>query len=281
MNLRNKSFPYPLLDATDFSRDDYIDGRFVADIDLSDLGNAQIRVSARYSCNVGELCDLVSSGYAMYCLVIACPQTFMQRAFLTTDLIHDIDLSSDSLYGQVKLIPQIVAVREVLNYGSKSLNEEYGQASFHLEEGDVLAVAQTESWFFEFAPMSLKSLFEVHKTESLPPYAYSVGTDSDRLVIKMGSKLRHLWDQIRYSPDYKSLLMMSIYKDSLMIALDDLSRNEEDALQYMWARSLTTKLGDLGVSELMEGDIDQINVIAQQIFEEFSVKRLYRQIESE
>lgn len=281
MNLRNKSFPYPLLDTNDFGRDDYLHGTFEAEIEISELGNDQFRVTARYSCDVSELCDLVGKGHANFCLVIICSQTFVRRAFLTNESNQKIDLSTDNFYGEVKLIPQIVVVKEVPNYYSKSLNEEYGQASFHLSEGDVLAVAQTETWFFEFTPMSLKSLFEVHSTESLPPYAYSVGTDSDRLVINMGFKLRQLWDQIRHSPEHKPFLMMSIYKDAVMIALDDLSRNEEDSLEHMWARALTTKLGELGINELIEGDVDQINVIAQQIFEEFSTNHLYKKIESE
>lgn len=281
MNLSNKSFPHPLLDTTDFSRDDYIGASFVADIDLSDLGDDQFRVSVRFSCNVVELCNLISNGYASYCLVVVCPQTFMQRAILTTESTLEFELSGAHLYGQVKLMPQMVIVKEVPNYTSTSLNEEYGQAIFHLLEGDVLAVAQTETWFFEFAPMSLKSLFELHKSESLSPYTYSVGTDSDRLVITMGSKLHELWSQIRHSPQHKPFLMMSIYKDSLMIALDDLSRNEDDSLQYMWGRALITKLGEFGINELVDRDIDQLNVIAQQIFEEFSTKRLHRQVESE
>ena len=89
----------------------------------------------------------------------------------------------------------------------------------------------------------------------------------------MGKELRELWNEIRASKEHKPALMMSIYKDVIYMALEDLIE-DNDADSQLWARSLRSKLAELDITLPEESDFNSINMIAQRLVNDGGVKKL-------
>lgn len=272
MSLRNKALPYPVLDQADAGRDDYISGDFRAFLSINEVVDGLVTVNVRYSCSVGELNELVQQGKAQYCLLVLCPDTLTRQAYKTGNLDQVIELRAFDFHDRVEFIPQLVMTQEVQDFTCLDFNPEYSDQAFHLKPGDILALAKPEVCFFWFDKLGLKDLFRVERSEDLNPLQYSVSTADNYLHILMGSKLRELWDEIRVEPTLQPLIGMSIYKDCIMIAIDEFIRNRPEALEKAWGRALQRKLEFLGVSELE--NLDELNKLAQKLLEDFSVKRL-------
>ena len=92
----------------------------------------------------------------------------------------------------------------------------------------------------------------------------------------MGQVLRDLWNDIKQDNKKKPWLMMSIYKDVIYMALEDLVVNS-DADSQQWARSLRGKLADLDIELPKESDFNSINMIAQRLVNSGGVERLAKE----
>jgi len=63
MKFHNRAFPYPILDGSDYSRDDYIDGGYQASFEHSAIDTeGNVLFTVEHFCTVDELRNLVSDG---------------------------------------------------------------------------------------------------------------------------------------------------------------------------------------------------------------------------
>ena len=80
----------------------------------------------------------------------------------------------------------------------------------------------------------------------------------------MGEEMWRVWNEIRGSRDDKAILMMSVFKDLLFLAISDLMDSEEEGGQQ-WARSLASKLAEMDIELPKEPDFNLINLMAQKL----------------
>jgi hypothetical protein len=69
---------------------------------------------------------------------------------------------------------------------------------------------------------------------------------------------------------------MSIYKDCMVAALDELTRGREEA-ESAWARGLEDKLEEKGLTLPQQASFDELNKIAQNLMEDLGIKRAISQ----
>lgn len=277
MLLADKALPYPILDNSDPNRDDYFTGRYICA--LENPGNEpnetnEVQFIFQHDCDVPELKNLIRDGHARYCVLVTCSDTLYRQAFLCAEPNQVISLNIYKLHGKVEFQPQIVAINDISQYSSESLHEEFGDYSFDLKPGDVLAVDDSVLQFLEFNQLKFETLITVRLAETIDPLSYRIDLNKNYIYILMGKNLWHLWNELRYEQDKRPFLAMSIYKDCFLVALEELQANFEEISETRWARALVQKVAELELEIPDSKDLNEMNLIAQKIIEDESVKKL-------
>lgn len=274
MKFHNRAFPYPILDGSDYSRDDYIDGGYQASFENSAINEqGKVVFTIEHFCTVDELRNVVSDGKAKFGVLVTCSDTSLRKFFTSEYEEQKIEIEAKDLYGRVEIWPQIVAVAQIEGFSSEFLNEEFKDLAFDLEPGDVLATDDSVVRFFEFNRLSFETLISARSSQDLLPFSYSITLQERSIYIDMGVKLYELFMDLRAEPDKRPFLAMSIYKDCFYVALNELATNPE-AGEYRWARALEQKLGEKNIRLPEEPSANDLNAIAQQLLEDVGVKRL-------
>jgi hypothetical protein len=275
MKFHNRAFPYPILDSTDETRDDYIDSNYTVSLsqEVNDSENL-VSFKLEHMCSIGELDDLVEKGFGKYGVLVINGDTLFREIFLSDQKLQTFNLTLNDLYGKVEFIPQIIATKKVEAYTSKDLNQEYGEITFELNPGDVLAKAEASIRFFEFNKLSFETLISVRTSKDVHPNRYVISLENNFIFIDMGTTLRKLWDELRTESQNRPFLAMSIYKDCFFHALYDLSYKYDEVSDSKWAKSLSQKLKEMNIEIEEDQDINKLNEIAQQILESETIEKL-------
>lgn len=277
MRFNNLAFPYPILDASDPTRDDYIDGGYQVSMQQSETSeDGYVTFTFKHLCSVLELQHLVDEGKAQYGVLLSCSDTLRREMHLSSISEQKVSILISELHGRVEMIPQIIVVSPVYGYSSDDLNEEYDDIAFDLNPGDVLATDQSIIRFFEFNRLSFETLIIVRTVEELDPLSYQITLDTNYIYIDMGVKIRKLWDELRAEIDKRPFLAMSIYKDCFLHALQELISDDDEVMDKRWARALSQKLEENGLHYNENASLNDINMLAQKLLESESVQKLYQ-----
>lgn len=274
MKFHNRAFPYPVLDGSDGSRDDYVDGGYQATLTHSDIEpDGYITFTVNYLCSVDELKLLVVNRKAKYGILITCSATGFRRFYATENISQIIQIKAKYFFGRVEFWPQIVTTESVEGYSSELLNEEYADFAFDLEPGDVLASDDSIVKYFEFDQLNFESLVSARRSDEINPYSYNINLQERSIFIDMGVKLYELFSNLRADRSKLPFLAMSIYKDCFFFALTELISNQEST-EYRWARALEKKLGEMHLALPQDDSPNEVNALAQKLLEDFGVKKL-------
>lgn len=275
MRFNNIAFPYPILDASDRSRDDYVDGAYQVSIEQSDISDeGYVVFTFNHLCSVEEIVDLIENNSVKFGVLLVASDTLRRQMFLSNDAKQEISIKINELHGRIEMIPQIVATEHIEGFSSVDLNEEYSDIAFDINPGDVLATDQPIIRFFEFNRLSFETLISVRTSDAIDPFSYQIILDSVYIYIDMGIKLRELWDELRNDVNKRPFLAMSIYKDCFLCALQEM-HDDEDAMEKRWARALSKKLEEFDISLNDNPIFNDMNIVAQKLLEAESVQKLY------
>lgn len=278
MKLNTHAFPYPVLTNENGHGADYKDSAFQCILTFSsEIGdNSRLDIDYVFSLSNDEINHLIDKGDAGFALEIRCTDTLKRELqFLNREGVLEVDASE--LYGKVEFTPMIVMRRSNIEFSSLDLNDEFDSASFTLDIGDVIAIDDTWAKYIEFNSLSFDSLVKAVKGEELDPFSYRIEPSPSLIYIRMGVKMYDLWSEMRQSGDQKPALMMSIYKDVVSLAIEDLIDNSESDSQQ-WARSLRKKIDDSGLPLPEEREFNPVNLLAQQMIKGVGVKKLHKRI---
>ena len=275
MKFNNRAFPYPILDTTDKLRDDYIESTYIVSVEeFFDETKNEFTLTLEHICSVLELESLVKAGFAKYGVLVINKDTLYREMFVSDKTSHQVNLKLQDFHGRVIFIPQIIVTKHKEGYFSEQLNDEYGESSFELNPGDVLANAETFIRFFEFNKLSFETLISVRTNEDINPNRYEITLEKNAIYIDMGIHLRKLWDDFRTDSEKRPFLAMSIYKDCFFHALYDFSNNYEDVSDNKWAKALSQKLQEMNIEIKGEESINDLNGLAQQMLESETIYKL-------
>ena len=275
MKFNSQSFPYPLLTPAD-SGNDYIDGAFECVLKFSENLSEDDQIELNYRCmlSVDEIVNEIEEGNAKYSLEINCPETLYRRV-ISLEPRGTIYLDATELHGKVSFTPMIIVQKKINSFKSVDFNPEYEQQGFDLFPGDILASDIPVVQYVEFNQLAIDTLVKIRTDDNLPPMLYSIDPTPKYLYISMGESLRSLWTEIGEDSGIQPYLAMSIYKDCIYVAVEELIVNEE-AENQQWARALTNKIGEMKISLPIEADFNEINLIAQQLVQNVGIEKILK-----
>ena len=183
-------------------------------------------------------------------------------------------MDASELYGKVDFTPMLIVTKNGVEFTSTDLNEEYDGAVFTLNIGDMAAVDETWTKYIEFNNLSFDSLIKVVTDDKLEPFEYEVHPSPNIVFVRMGTSMRDLWSYMSQDKLLKPALAMSVYKDVIFLAIEDLVSNE-DSETYRWSRSLRSSIEAASLQLPAERDFNKINTLAQKLIHQIGVKKIH------
>lgn len=276
MKLNTQSFPYPVLTNLEGPGADYKDSAFQCSLQFSNVvaEDNSFEIEYMFMLSNEEILALIEGGRASYALEISCTETLKRELkFIEESGLLKIDASE--LYGKVDFTPMVIVKEKGINFTSADLNDEYDGAEFTLNFGDIVAVDETWTKYIEFNNLSFDSLIKVVTDENLEPFDYEVHPSPNIIFVRMGSSMRELWSYMSQDKSLKPALAMSVYKDVIFLAIEDLVSNE-DSETYRWSRSLRSSIEAASLQLPEERDFNQINTLAQKLIHQIGVKKIHK-----
>ena len=216
--------------------------------------------------------EQIENGFACYGFEIVCPATSLRYVQLLNES-GTFKLDLNSLYGQVIFSPKVFVLEDIAAYRSINFNPEFEDVIFDLQAGDYLAVCEDEVLHVDFGRLKFTALIKAVRMSHKSAMVYDFGLDGDTIVIAMGEKFFDLWSSMRAVTTFQPFLIMSVYKDCIVAALECIAHNE-DCLDLAWARALSDMLDRKQLTVPDKPTFGQINEIAQKLLEDLGVKKV-------
>ena len=277
MKLNTQAFPYPVLTSDDGAAADYDDCAFQStlmfDQEISD--NGEICVKFNFQISNEEIFDLIAEKKASFAIDLNCSDTLKREMYFLEES-GELILNAFELYGKVDFTPIVVVRKAVKGFTSVDLNTEFEGATFDLQIGDVIAFDDTLTKYFEFKNQSFDSLVKTRISDKLYPFSYIVEPTPSFIYITMGAEMHKLYKEMS-GTKHKAAVGMSIFKDVLFLAIQDLITSE-DADSQQWARSFRNRIHELGFELPDEPEFNQVNLLAQSFVQEIGAKKLFKEL---
>lgn len=266
MRLSQRSFPHPVVG----NRDDVPGAAFQGAVEMSS-DQQQVYVDVAINCSSSTVNSVVASGAATFVLHVECSNTLFRRAYQFSETSHRLAVPADSLNDSVEVNLFVRALKDLNGYRVEKAHPEYGDASFQIKRGDILAVGEGHVFHIEssFDAMSrigsIMIIKESTENGDLPMKADFMG---DKIVIILAKQdfadYKLLKANEGVAGPLTTTLVLPVLVEALHILKTD-SEGEEDGRR--WVRILMHRIEKLG----LENETDAI-ILAQELLE-LPVKR--------
>lgn len=187
MDIKFKLYPHPVLWS---KNDDYLSSSFDCEIRLS-KEIRKIGLEVFFHLKNRGLKQLIKNEKAEYLLHIESPASSYRINFSSSTDIMKISLSDENLLGKISLCPYIVAKTEISNYFNKSFNPDYGNISFPLSKGMILAIGTQQSFRADKEKDDLSkvpSIFTIYKKETTEELPMEIELNDEKIRIGLNKK---------------------------------------------------------------------------------------------
>ena len=252
----NKTFPHPVLSPVAAPRDrDYVNCEFQATLDLSPTtGEQAFQLTVNYALSEKSLLDLISKGKAKYVTEIHCRETFM-RCLMKSDKTKDsIDFRKGDLNGWVEVSSYVVCTRKVDNHFSDNFHPEFGNTTFKIADGAVLAVGIPARYFISLNPQrAMGTIFELEFNDQQDISNYTIDLEEDKIKIIMHKDDADIFLSLQRNKKARPVLLSSVYLAAVCEALQRIQ--QDDVPDAMWVGVIENALSRKNITIHSNSDI--------------------------
>ena len=273
MKLNTQEFPYPVLTSDFGDAADYSDSDFQCslkfDEEISD--SQKFDINYNFQLSNDAILNLIENGSANFSIHLYCADT-LKRETYKLNKKGVLTLDATDLYGKFDLTPMVVVKNHVANFTSEDLNNEFGSTTFDLSVGDIIAIDDTLVKYIEYNNQSFDSLVKTSVDKNLEdPFSYVIEPTPSVISIRLGTEMHKLYRELQQKK-HKGILGMSLFKDVLYLAIEDLVIDDEEVESQLWARSFRNKIESLGFELPKDREFNEINLLAQGVQKEIGVE---------
>lgn len=134
--MRNKNYPHPVLslESSDFKPD------IEFDLDISvQFNNVEYRFDYTFTLNEYNMLAMISDGKSVFIIKVECPVTRFRKTIKLKSMEGSFTLSYSDIKSQVTLSTFVASTATEKEYFSNEFHEDYDDAVFSINPGDVLA----------------------------------------------------------------------------------------------------------------------------------------------
>jgi len=263
MRLSARSYPHPVLG----NRDDVPGAAFQATIEMS-TDKQSVYIDTDVACSSAVLNSLLSSGASQLILHVECSNTLFRCAYSFSEMKHRIAIPVDNLNDAVEVNVFMAAMRHMPQYRIPEAHADYGDVTFDIRRGDILAVADGQLFHIESNFDSLGrigSIMQISESAKSGDIPMEISFENDKIVIFLSKRDFADYKILKLNETVSGPLTTTIVFPVLVEALHILRDDEGDTRR--WARSLTRRIDKLGLNK------DEQPIILAQSLLELPVKR--------
>lgn len=250
MIIRDKSFPHPVLASF---RDDVMPNKFsLGVLQTYDADNYYIDV--RFDYKNPTLTKLINDGKAIHSVHLECKRNFYREIFPLKAPDGRITVRAYELVGRVEVCGFIKAQAPIDGYQIEGAHEDYGDAKFQIQAGDILAVAQTQEFdaYVDYDPLRrISSILTIRRSEDHEEGPMEVNTNEDRIIVTLSQKDFDRYTELKADPQLGPLLANQVVIPALLEGIHKIRDTTDDEFEmemsYRWFRSVYKKLRDMEI----------------------------------
>ncbi|NLK00341.1 MAG: hypothetical protein GX318_03755 [Clostridia bacterium] len=199
-----------------------------------------------------------------YALHIECAVTRYRNLFKSFSRKMLFNILSDKLDGKVEVCPMIISAEHVNSYRNEMFNPDYGDITFIIKKGDILAVDRNIVFSADkkIDPLrKISSIFTIglNRSPNAPPI--DIDAMGNRVVVLMNKENFERYRILKLDQNMHSTLACVTAFPALISLLETLKSNiQEDEARIgdyeglRWFRVISNKLNELGVN-VHDGDL--------------------------
>ena len=265
-----KAWPHPVLRPSEYG-DDYLDSEFRALFDVSqNRSRTSVGVDVEFLLDDPDLLRLVSEGAAKYALLVKSPRTNFRDFVESSSGRISKTYSGGNLSGRVEFAPFLISMSRIPEFRADRWNPEFGEMTFDIDIGVVLAEDAPADYWIDTADESLLGTIIGHKENKCLQdgrWEYQLAEDRIWILMSLADAERYLVarDGVDNRPEAQYLIN-GLYLPVLVAALNEVDRDADSFCDFRWFASLDHRLDELGCPPLGAGKSDRA-VDAQKILE--------------
>ena len=269
--MSNVALPYPVLGRSD----DYIGVDFQATLKVDDVelsNNEKYVIPYCFDLTDDAIAQQIEAGMARFGFEISCPGTSIRYVeFL--DEVGELTIDPTLFFQKITFSPRVFVVDNITQFNSSNFNPEFANTTYDLEPGDFLATTEDDSINIDFKYLRFEDAIRVQLQPDLGRWVYTFGLEGESIIIGMGNSFFDFWSEAKHRNDLNPYLIMSVYKDCMMAALEHISSGIGDG-SYAWERGLGEMLEEANIKIPENGSFSDLNLIAQQLMQDDGIKRV-------
>lgn len=265
MKLGNLSLPHPVLGINDD-----VSGSIYKPTLLVTPGKKSTSLKISQELMNSTLVSMISTGKAVYCIQINCPQTLYRETFEMLDGETELVIGTNNLRNKVFVDFFIIAKTDISDYLIEGSNPDYDGYKFDIQKGDVLAFGASmqflavKNWDML---KGCKAFLQVERDDNNKSGPFSVFLSDEQIIIRLSSQD---FDNYTYcsKTDYSGILHSSIVLPVLVYALGEMLRDKEGYEDCKWFQVLEMlRVQDENLKKIDWADHSNIPLIAQTLLE--------------
>ena len=261
MRLRECNFPHPVVG----HRNDVPDAGFQVSVKCR-VDPQYVYFTAEAMCGSDTLLDLIETGGASYHVHVECGRTMYRQSHRLRAESDHIVIDAQHLVDEVEVVPFVLADRDVAAYAPDGMHADYGDATWDVSKGDILAVGDANVFNIRHRSDLLSrvgSLLQIERgNERTAPVTVELNAPR-KIVVRLSTEDYDLYQRLRANPAYADQLSTSLVMPALMEAVGFVEQ-AEDAGEPLpeWGAKVRERLNEVGVKRE-----DALIVKAQRILE--------------
>lgn len=236
--MKNKaSLPYPVLG----HGDDLVPG-----LDSNSIMVDIVADKRNYSFKIDLLMDnedilaLIDEGKAEYTCEVTCPRTYMRRCYHSPFPGFNIEIGRKEVVGDVNFHCYVTVMEDILDYHNSAFNEDYEDALFTLEQGDVLAMFPRATYTakLEYEKLYAAGSFMVVLEGDRPNVWFDA--NGDRIIVYLPKEMFDQFKMLSTHIEFNELFHASIVFNALYKSIAEYDPQTQENL--MWAAAIRYRI---------------------------------------
>lgn len=222
MKIDRLSLPHPVL-----GLGDDVEGKYEP-IPSIRLGKEKTAISIEHVLENPTLQEMVVKGDIAFCAELNCPQTLYRNVFISRKPNQSIEIETGFLRDKVTIKFYIIAQKDISKYKPKGANQDYGEYTFRVLKGDVLAYGSMTSFIAakSWEKLAAISSFLVITEGDSQEGPFKIDLNEDRITVQLSKKDYAVYKSASKPPLFGPIFHASVVIPALIFALQQMMTDE-------------------------------------------------------
>ena len=184
---------------------------------------------------------LLKAGLAEYSCEVSCPRTYLRFCKKSPTPEFEITLGRREVYGRIEFACYVIAREDITGYHNSGQHEDYGDASFNLESGDVLVAFYPASYNadLKYEKLYAAGSFMVVLDGGDKPHTWFDAND-DNIKVYLPHAMFEQFRALCKNRNFNELFHASIVFNALFKVLSEYSEKKHG--DFQWAEAIKYRI---------------------------------------